>query len=110
MKTMDSITDVGASLKGAVDNDYAIEQLIAGADDLRSAFERSRKRRVDPVGDRKFRRCVEKGLSELAEGSRALATGRDHPRRHWGRRIAVVVGLAGIGAAGYVARNLQARS
>ncbi len=105
MKTMDSITDVGGHVKDAVDNEYAIGQLLSGVDDLRAAFERSRKRRVDPIGDRKLHRRVEKGLAELAEGSRALATGRDHPRRRWGRRIAIVVGLAGIGAAGYATRN-----
>lgn len=109
MKTIDSLSDVGGYVRGAVDNEYAIEKLISGADELRSAFERSRKRRVDPVDDKKFHRQLESGLAALAEGSRALTSGRDHPRRHWVRRIGIVTGLAGLGAAGYAARNLLDR-
>ena len=105
MKATDSIPDIRPYVKGAVENDYAIEQLLSGADSLRSAFERSRKRRIDPIEDRKVHRQLEAGLAALAEGTRALSGGREHPRRHWLRRLGLLAALAGVGAAGFAARN-----
>jgi ferric-dicitrate binding protein FerR (iron transport regulator) len=42
---------------------------------------------------------LRRGAESLREGARALADGRQHPKRHWPKRLAAV-GLAGAAAAG----------
>jgi ferric-dicitrate binding protein FerR (iron transport regulator) len=42
---------------------------------------------------------LRRGADSLREGARALADGRQHPKRHWPKRLAAV-GLAGAAAAG----------
>lgn len=48
------------------------------------------------------RKNLQRGAASLREGARALAAGRDHPKRHWPRRLAAV-GLAGAAAAAAMA-------
>ncbi|HET9154325.1 MAG TPA: hypothetical protein VFN85_09450 [Solirubrobacterales bacterium] len=43
------------------------------------------------------RKNLQRGAESLREGARALASGRDHPKRHWPKRLATV-GLAGAAA------------
>lgn len=45
------------------------------------------------------RENLRRGAESLREGARALADGRNHPKRHWPKRLAAV-GLAGAAAAG----------
>ncbi len=45
------------------------------------------------------RENLRRGAESLREGARALADGRQHPKRHWPKRLAAV-GLAGAAAAG----------
>jgi hypothetical protein len=48
------------------------------------------------------RKNLQRGAASLREGARALASGRNHPKRHWPKRLAAV-GLAGAAAAAAVA-------
>jgi len=84
-----------------LDNDYARENLQEGVEKLREAYDRSRKRRVDPTKDRKLRKQVEAALHAIDEGTAALASGRKKPKRTARK---VVLGLVGVGvvAAGVV--------
>jgi hypothetical protein len=98
-KTMSRIQPLVEQL---AENEYARENLRRGADNLRAAYERSRKRRVKKAKDEKLHHQIERAFSSLSEGTRALATGRQKPKRHWPKRIAAV-GLVGAAAAGAAA-------
>ena len=99
-----SPTEIPANLKPLaeelIENGYARENLQEGAEKLRDAYGRSRKRRVNIAKDRKLRKQVESALQSIDEGTAALAAGRRKPR-HRGRKlllglIALVVAGAGV--------------
>jgi hypothetical protein len=48
------------------------------------------------------RKNLQRGAESMREGARALASGRNHPKRHWPKRIAAV-GLAGAATAAAMA-------
>jgi hypothetical protein len=109
-----SPTDIPASLKPLaeelLDNSYARENLQEGAEKLRDAYERSRKRRVQPSKDRKLRRQIEAAVHALDEGTAALASGRKKPKRT-GRKVALtLIGVAVAGAAAVLATNEELRN
>jgi hypothetical protein len=109
-----SPTDIPNKLKPIaeelLDNSYARENLQEGAEKLREALERSRKRRVKPAKDRKLRKQIEAAIEALDEGTAALASGRKKPRRT-GRKIVLgVVGLTLAGAAAVLATNEDLRN
>ena len=83
-----------------LENRYARENLREGAEKLRVAYGRARKRRVKPSRDRKLRSQVEAALAALDEGSAALFSGRRKPKRT-GRKV--VLGILVVGAAGAAA-------
>lgn len=84
-----------------LDNRYARENLREGAEKLRDAYGRAQKRRVKPSRDRKLRRQFEAAIAAIDEGTAALASGRQKPKRTGRKAMLTVValGLAGAGAA-----------
>jgi hypothetical protein len=93
-----------------LDNDYARENLREGAEKLRAAYGRARKRRVKPSQDRKLRRQFEAAIAALDEGTAALASGRKKPKRT-GRKVALaLLGVAAAGAAAALAVNEDLRN
>jgi hypothetical protein len=93
-----------------LDNSYARENLQEGAEKLRDAYDRSRKRRVKPSKDRKLRKQIEAAVQALDEGTAALASGRKKPK-HTGRNFVLgVLGLAVAGAAAVLATNEDLRN
>jgi hypothetical protein len=92
-------------LDEVLENSYAREQLRDGAANLRSAIERSRKGRVKSARDKKLSREVKAAAAALGEGARALANGREKPKRRWPKRLLVV--LVGGGAAAVAAYVLN---
>lgn len=50
------------------------------------------------------RKNLQRGAETMREGARALASGRNHPKGRWPKRIAAV-GLAGAAAAAAVAKK-----
>ncbi|HEX4306218.1 MAG TPA: hypothetical protein VHZ54_09290 [Solirubrobacterales bacterium] len=109
-----SPTDIPASLKPLaeelLDNSYARENLQEGAEKLRDAYERSRKRRVKPSKDRKLRKQLEAAVAALDEGTAALASGRKRPKRTGRKVVLALVGLALAGAAAVLATNEDLRN
>ena len=100
MTATDTASRLAPYLEGLAENDYARENLRRGAESLRAAYERAQKRRVKKARDEKLRRQVGSAFSSLAEGTRALASGRQKPKRRWPKRAAL---LAGVGLAAAVA-------
>lgn len=95
-----AMTDVGSRFaplaEELLENRYARENLLEGAEKLRAAYARARKRRVKPARDRKLRAQFEAALAAFDEGSAALLSGRRRPRR---ARRRVAFGLLAVGAA-----------
>jgi hypothetical protein len=104
-----SPTDIPAKLRPLaeelLDNSYARDNLQEGAEKLRDAYERSRKRRVKPSKDRKLRRQVEAAIAALDEGTAALAAGRKKPKRTGRNVLLALIGAALAGAAAVLATN-----
>jgi hypothetical protein len=109
-----SPTDIPSKLKPLaeelLDNSYARDNLQEGAEKLRDAYERSRKRRVKPSKDRKLRKQLEAAIAALDEGTAALAGGRKKPKRTGRKAVLVLLGLAAAGAATALALNEDLRN
>jgi hypothetical protein len=99
MRGTDTASRIAPYMEQLAENEYARENLRKGVQNLQAAYGRSRKRRVKKAKDEKLHHQIERAFSSLSEGTRALATGRQKPKRHWPKRL-VAVGLAGAAAAG----------
>ncbi len=108
-----SPTDIPASLRPLaeelLDNSYARENLQEGAEKLRDAYERSRKRRVKPSTDRKLRQQNEAAVAAFDEGTAALSSGRRGPKRKGRKMVLVLLGAAAAGTAAVLATNEELR-
>jgi hypothetical protein len=93
-----------------LDNSYARDNLQEGAEKLREAYERSRKRRVKPSKDRKLRKQVEAALQAIDEGTAALASGRKKPKRTGRNVVLLLIGAILAGAAAALATNEDLRN
>jgi hypothetical protein len=109
-----SPTDIPAKLKPLaeelLENTYARENLQEGAEKLRDAYARSQKRRVKPSKDRKLRKQIEAAVQALDEGTAALASGRQKPKRTGRKLVLILLGLIAAGAAAVLATNEDLRN
>ena len=109
-----SPTDIPSKLKPLaeelLENNYARDNLQEGAEKLRDAYGRSRKRRVKPSKDRKLRKQLEAAVAAFDEGTAALAAGRKKPKRTGRKVVLTMVGLAVAGAAAVLATNEDLRN
>ena len=93
-----------------LDNEYARDNLREGAGRLRDAYERSRKRRVKATKDGKLRRQIGSAAASIAEGGKALASGRRKPQRR-GRKLLPALALGvGVGAGVALAAKPELRA
>lgn len=88
-----------------LDNRHARDNLREGAEKLRDAFGRARKRRVKPSRDRKLRRQFEAAVTVLDKGTAALASGRKKPKRTGRKVVLTVLAVTGVTAAAALALN-----
>src|SRR6476659_9339332 len=104
-----AITDAPSRLvplaEELLDNTYARENLREGAEKLRDAYGRARKRRVKPAQDRKLRRQLEAAIAALDEGTAALASGRKKPKRTGRKVVLTVLAVGAVGTATALALN-----
>jgi hypothetical protein len=80
-------------------NAYAQENLSDGIEKFRAAYQRGRKRRVEPTRDERIREQLRSATRSLTEAGRALRSGRRKPKPRWGVRVMVIAGLGVAGAA-----------
>jgi hypothetical protein len=93
-----------------LENEYARDNLREGADKLRAAYGRSRKRRVKAARDEKLRHQLGSAVSSIGVGAKALANGRRKPAKRRGRLpLALLAGIA-IGAAVALGASKDLRS
>jgi hypothetical protein len=110
MLRSDTAAGVTPFLERALDNRYAQENLSDAAEKLRAAYRRASKRRVEPTRDKKLREQLREAGLSLTEAGRAIKTGRQKPRKRWGRRILVVIGVGTVGTAAALAVSEELRS
>jgi hypothetical protein len=94
MATTNHAARVAPYLQELMVNEYVQENLRDGISRLRAAYERAQKRRIEPTRDEKLQQQVRSAAHSITEAARALQSGRRKPEPRWGRRVAVVAGLA----------------
>jgi hypothetical protein len=92
-----------------IENEYVQENLAHAANNLRAAYRRASKRRVEPTKDAKLRTQVRQAAFSLSEAASALKTGRRKPKRRRGRRLVIFLVLSVGGAAALLAANEELR-
>ena len=110
MRRSDTATSVMPFLERALDNRYAQENLSDAAENLRAAYRRASKRRVQPTRDKKLREQLRQAALSITEAGSAIKTGRQKPRKRWGRRVLVVIGVGTVGAAAALAASDELRN
>ena len=88
-------------------NEYVQDNLSDAADRLRDAYGRARKRRVEPTRDEKIRKQVREAAESVRAAADGLRTGREKPKRSWGKRL-LAVGVIGAAAAIAMSDELRA--
>jgi hypothetical protein len=109
MLATDRTERVAPYLQRLLDNPYAQENLRAGVESLRAAYRRASKRRVEPTRDEKLREEVRQSALYITEAAKALKTGRQKPKKRWGRRLLSLLGLGALGAAFALAASQDLR-
>jgi uncharacterized protein with von Willebrand factor type A (vWA) domain len=94
MTATDTASRLAPYIEQLAENSYARENLQAGARSLQAAYERSQKRRVKLARDEKLRRQVRAAAASIVEGGKALASGREKPKRRWPKRVVLLLGVA----------------
>jgi hypothetical protein len=110
MAATDTASRVSPYVEQLLENNYARENLREGVSNLRAAYARSQKRRVKAARDEKLRRQVQAAASSIAEAGRALSSGRQKPKRRWGRRLLVVLGVGAVTAGAALAASEDLRN
>jgi len=95
----------GTYAQRLIENEYVQENLAQAANNLRAAYRRASKRRVEPTTDEKLRRQVRQAALSLKEAASALQSGRRKPKKRRGRRVLVVLAIGAGVAAGALASS-----
>ena len=107
MTATDTAARLAPYIEQLAENSYARENLQDGAKSLRAAYGRSQKRRVQVPRDEKLRRQLDAAAHSIAEGGKALLSGREKPKRRWPKRVALAIGIGA--AAAVLAGNAELR-
>lgn len=99
MARSDTAAQIAAQIERILDNQYAQQSLREGIGHLREASARASKRRVKPARDERLRREVKAAVLSIVEAGKAFKSGRQKPKKRWGRRLLVLAGLGAVGAA-----------
>ena len=105
MAKTETASEAGQYLERMLDNGYVQERLVEAAENLRAAYKRASKRRVEPTRDKKLRRQVRSARLSLTEAAKALKTKRRKPKRRKGRRALMLLGIGAFAAAAALAAS-----
>ncbi len=81
-----------------LENDSAQKNLRLGAEKLRDAYARSKKRRINPATDKKLLRQLQGAADSLGDGMSELVHGAQKPKKRRGRRMVALLALGGLAA------------
>jgi hypothetical protein len=110
MTATDTVARVSPYLERLVHNSYAQDQLAEAVQNLRGAYERASKRRVEATRDNKVRQQLRQATASISEAASALKNGRERPKRRPGRWLLVALGVGALLAAAVLASNEHLRS
>jgi hypothetical protein len=110
MAGADTAARVGPIAERLLENQYAQENLREAVENLRGAYRRASKRRVKPAEDKKLRQQVREAAASLTEAAKALHSGRQKPKKRWGRRLLILLGLGAAGMAAALAASEDLRN
>lgn len=110
MAATDAVARLTPYIEQLLEDEAARDDLRRGADKLRAAYERSRKRRVKVSRDEKLRAQLRSALQSLGDGANELISGAQKPQKRRGRMLLKLLPLAAVGAGVAIALNEDLRS
>jgi hypothetical protein len=110
MASTDAVSRLTPYIEQLLEDESARDNLRQGADKLRGAYQRSRKKRVKAAKDKRLRRQLQSAAQSLAAGATALAHDTRKPKKRRGRKLLALLTLAAIGAGVAIALNEDLRS
>jgi hypothetical protein len=110
MTATESASRLGPYVERLLQNAYVQDNLLDAVENLREAYERAQKRRVEPARDEKIRRQLRQSVLSFQKAGEALRSGRQKPKKHRARRTLILAGLGAVGVAAALATSDELRS
>ena len=110
MAATESASRLGPYVERLLQNAYVQDNLLDAVENLREAYERAQKRRVEPARDEKIRHQLRQAALSLKEAGEALKSGRQKPKKHRAKRMLIVASLGAVGTAAALAASEEFRS
>ena len=87
MTATESASRLGPYVERLLQNAYVQDNLLDAVENLREAYERAQKRRVEPARDEKIRRQLRQSVLSLQKAGEALKSGRQKPKKRRAKRM-----------------------
>ena len=110
MTATESASRLGPYVERLLQNAYVQDNLLDAVENLREAYERAQKRRVEPARDEKIRRQLRQSVLSLQKAGEALKSGRQKPKKRGAKRTLVFASLGAVGVAAALAASEELRS
>jgi hypothetical protein len=110
MAATESASRLGPYVERLLQNAYVQDNLLDAVENLREAYERAQKRRVEPARDEKIRRQLRQSALSLQKAGEALKSGRQKPKKRRGKRMLILASLGAAGVAAALAASEEFRS
>lgn len=110
MAATESASRLGPYVERLLQNAYVQDNLLDAVENLRGAYERAQKRRVEPARDEKIRRQLRQAALSLKEAGQALKSGRQKPKKRRAKRMLILAGVGAGGVAAALAASEEFRS
>ncbi len=110
MAATESASRLGPYVERLLQNAYVQDNLLDAVENLREAYERAQKRRVEPARDEKIRRQLRQSALSLKEAGEALKSGRQKPKKRRAKRMLILASLGAVGVAAALAASEEFRS
>lgn len=98
MAATETASRIAPYIEQLLEDDTAQKNLRLGAEKLREAYARSKKRRVNPATDKKLLRQLKSAAGSLGDGVSELVHGAQKPKRRRARRLLALLTLGGLAA------------
>ena len=110
MTATESASRLGPYVERLLQNAYVQDNLLDAVENLREAYERAQKRRVEPARDEKIRRQLRQSALSLQKAGEALKSGRQKPKKRRAKRMLILASLGAVGVAAALAASEEFRS
>ena len=110
MAATESASRLGPYVERLLQNAYVQDNLLDAVENLREAYERAQKRRVEPARDEKIRRQLRQSALSLKEAGQALKSGRQKPKKRRAKRMLILASVGAVGVAAALAASEEFRS